>query len=152
MAEFVRLPDVAMVALRANAETAAASGLDRQPGAVRTRNGATVVTISPDEWLLIGTDEDPAALLAPYDRQSGFVAVDVSGNRVGYALRGPDAPAVLARACAIDLAALASSGAAATTVARTQAIVLCDDAETYRLLPRRSFAAYLESWFDAARS
>ena len=146
MVEFVRLPDVAMVALRA----CAAGALPRVGKSV-VRDGDTIVALGPDEWLMIAADGDADALVARGKAVCGTdgVAVDVSGNRVRFTLTGKDARALLARGCALDLGALGPGDAVSTLVARAQAIVIVT-ADGYTVLPRRSFAAYFTDWAAAA--
>ncbi len=146
MPDFVRLPDVAMVALRSRE-----AGILPCVGSSIVIDGDTIVALGPDEWLVIAADGDAQALVTRAEAlcASGGVAVDVSGNRVRFAVTGPDARDLLARACSIDLDALKTGSAVATMFARTQAIVIAES-ERYLVLPRRSFADYVATWVGAA--
>ena len=79
--------------------------------------------------------------------------LDVSGNRVRLGVSGRDARALMNRACALDLDPphFATGHCAGTLVARTQAFIMqVDDAPSYEVLVRRSFAAYLYDWLVTA--
>ena len=79
--------------------------------------------------------------------------MDVSANRVGLEIAGPDARRLLAFGCALDLdhPAFGAGRCAQTMVARAGVILWqVDEVPTYRLLVRPSFAAYLEAWLEDA--
>lgn len=144
MAELVRLPDVAMIALRRRE----AAGLPTV-GRSTVHDGDRVVAIGPDEWLIIGRDGDSEALMARWHRDES-IAIDVSGNRVTYRLAGPGALTLLAAGCALDLERLKPDDAVSTLLARAQVVIVKENAHAWLVLPRRSFARYLEDWAEAA--
>ena len=115
-------------------------GLPAEPNTVQ----GDAIWLGPDEWLVLGGREE--------DYPGAAAAVDVSANRVGFALSGPGAADVLAQGCSLDLDASAfpPGRCAQTLVARAQVILLRPDAETFHLLVRPSFAPYLRAWLEDA--
>lgn len=117
------------------------------------------VWLGPDEWLLTGDHHssgcDPAAweeslrdVVAPLDG----AAVDVSSQRTGFRLHGPDARELLAYGCALDLrpASFPPERCAQTLVGQA-GVLLVVDHEGLDVLVRTSFAGYLAAWLlDAA--
>ena len=89
-------------------------------------------------------------------RDSGgeLSAVEVSAGFAVLELSGPRAPAVLAHGCSIDLhpRVFGRGRSARTMLAKAQVVfALTDDAPTYRIWVRSSFARYLVAWLlDAA--
>jgi sarcosine oxidase subunit gamma len=105
-----------------------------------------VLWLGPDQWLVFGASEQQ--LRAALGDTPGSV-VDVSANRVAFELSGPGAREVLEQGCAIDLhpRAFGPGRCAQTMLARANVVLhQVDDAPTYRLLVRPSFAGYLRSW------
>ncbi len=140
MADLARLSDVAMVSLRVrNAAGLPAVGRSQMVGADR------IVALGPDEWLAIGPDHDAAALLARLAPHGG-ITVDVSGNRVVYRIAGPHARWLLAAGTAFDCDRIGPDDAVSTLFARAQVVLIAETADAFLILPRRSFAAYLEDW------
>lgn len=141
MADLVRLPDVAMVAMRARGAAAA----DLPPvGTWQTMGDSRIVATGPDEWLAVARDTDAEGLL---DRlqPTGATLVDVSGNRIAYRMSGKGARWFLSAGCALDLDLLTPGVAVSTLLARAQVIILAE-ANSFVVMPRRSFGAYLEAW------
>lgn len=144
MAELHRLPDVAMAVLRRR------SADDLPPVGNWGASGQDiVVAIGPDEWLVLAPDLDAVALIARCMPLGGDI-VDVSGNRVRYRLVGDDAAWLLAGGCALDLERLEPGRAVSTLLARAQVIILREREGGMVVMPRRSFARYLEAWADVA--
>lgn len=137
-------------------------GLPIEPNTVARGPDAAVLWLGPDEWLIIGPpDSAPnlehrlrTALAAAPD--AGPVAiVDVSANRTTLELSRPDAHAILAGGCSIDLHPRAfGPGRCAQTLVSRAGVILwqtaVEPAPTYRLLVRPSFAAYLAAWLTDA--
>jgi sarcosine oxidase subunit gamma len=100
--------------------------------------------LGPDEWLVLGAVEE--------DYPDAAAAVDVSANRVCFALTGDDVEDVLAQGCSLDLhpSAFAPGRCAQTLLARAQVILHRTDPETFRILVRPSYAPYLRAWLDDA--
>ncbi|GDY59956.1 hypothetical protein SVIO_105790 [Streptomyces violaceusniger] len=81
--------------------------------------------------------------------------VDVSANRTTLELSGPAARQVLEKGCRLDLhhRAFGPGRAVSTTVGPVPVLLWqLDEAPTYRLLPRSSFADYLARWLIDAMS
>jgi sarcosine oxidase, subunit gamma len=142
MAELVRLPDVAMVAFRLRGGQA--QGLP-PPGQSHRAGADRIVAVGPDEWIVIADDGD-AALLGERTGRYGGVAIDVSGNRVVYRVSGDEARWFLSAGCSIDLDQLRPDAAVSTMLARAQVIIIAETIDSFLVLPRRSFAGYLEAW------
>lgn len=113
--------------------------------------------LGPGWWLLDAPESVGADLEAPLVHQlrgERTSAVDVSAGFAVLELTGPGAPAVLAHGCSIDLHpwVFGPGRAARTMLAKTQVILAqTDNAPTYRVWVRSSFARYLVDWLlDAA--
>ncbi|TSB38309.1 sarcosine oxidase subunit gamma [Streptomyces benahoarensis] len=152
------LPCRTMTALRAAPDGPAAARRAEVLGApLPTRCGdtargehGTALWLGPDEWLLVAEDGAPApldALSAALGGDPGQV-VDVSAQRTVLELHGPSARGVLEKGCAPDLHPRAfPPGRAVSTAAGQVPLVLWHPAaDTYRLLPRASFADHLAHW------
>ncbi len=161
MAELIRLPDAAIVALRcfpeSHAIAASSLGVDL-PRVNRfiAHNGLTIAAVGPDEWTIVDEGSESAALV--HRLETALVGhhaavIDISGNRVRYRVEGSDALATLARGCALDLERLAPGDCAGTLLARAQIYLLLRDVRpNVEILPRRSFARYIEAWFSSLKS
>ena len=117
-----------------------------------------VFWLGPNEWQIMTSSIDPPGLLARLSESlSGQHAcvTDVSGGLVSFQLAGPAARDILARGCTLDLhinnfrlGSCAQSGLAKANVL----IGLIDDAPSFQIVVRRSFAEYLALWLQAAAS
>ncbi|WP_328844661.1 sarcosine oxidase subunit gamma [Streptomyces sp. NBC_00258] len=155
-------PFVTMVNLRVDPASEAAdrvekslgASLPRQCGHTTASGPHTVLWLGPDEWLVLSRTDgatetyetDVAAeLRAALGGDPGSV-VDVSANRTTVELSGPSARQVLEKGCPLDLhpRAFGPGRAVSTTVGPVPLLLWqVDDAPTYRLLPRSSFADHL---------
>jgi sarcosine oxidase subunit gamma len=119
------------------------------------------VWLGPGWWLLDWPDEvdrdaelDPPLVHRLRAAGGRLSAVEVSAGFAVLELTGPHASAVLAHGCSIDLypRAFGVGSAARTMLAKAQVVLTqTDDAPTYRLWVRSSFARYLVAWLlDAA--
>lgn len=133
-------------------------GFDLPVGAnTMTANGELgVLWLGPDEWLM----------LTPSGREAGiardlraaldglFAAVtDVSGGQTVITLGGEYARDVLAKGCSLDLhpRVFGPGQCAQTRLARAGVLIhQMDDAPTFALIVRRSFADYLWRWLEDA--
>ncbi|MFF0089441.1 sarcosine oxidase subunit gamma [Streptomyces canus] len=159
------LPFVTMVNVRVDPASAAADRIGRTLGAPLPRRCGdtaasglhTITWLGPDEWLVLsraGAGTVTAQLRQALDGAAGSV-VDVSANRTTLELSGPAAREVLEKGCPLDLHPRAfGPGRAVSTTVGPIAVLLwqLDDAPTYRLLPRSSFADYLARWLIDAMS
>lgn len=158
----VRLREVAyvtMISLRVDPAGDAAAKLAEVLGAplparcgeTAAGNGHTVLWQGPDEFLVISNDDAGPlveALAGNLEGNPGSV-VDVSANRTTLELSGPSAREVLEKSCDLDLhPRVFAPGTAVSTILAGVPVVLwqLDDAPTYRLMPRASFADYLGRW------
>jgi sarcosine oxidase subunit gamma len=126
--------------------------LPATPNTTAAVGGTTALWLGPDEWLVVAAPGAEAALEAELAEALGGElgsVVDVSANRTAVELRGPAAPEVLAKGCALDLhpRAFGPGRCAQTLLARAQVILeQLDDEPAYRLLVRGSFADYVATW------
>ena len=125
------------------------------PNTVAARDGLEALWLGPDQWLLVADGEAVAAPLADALAGRHAAVTDVSAARVILELDGPKAGEVLAKGCSLDLhpRAFAPGRCAQTLVARAAVLIQqTDQAPTYRLYVRPSYANYLASWLmDAMR-
>lgn len=109
----------------------------------------------PDEWLVIDADAAETGLIQDLDDALAdfhHAVTDVSGNRLVLRLTGGRALELLSAGCSLDVATLLSRRgmSAQTILARTPVTIQrIDEAPTFDLLVRRSFARYLQDWFAA---
>ena len=88
---------------------------------------------------------------------TGHVAsvVDIGAGQTVIRLSGSSALQVLARGCALDLhpSVFPPGACAQTLLARAQVLLIAvDDAPTFDIVVRRSFAPYVAAWLeDSAR-
>ncbi|MFJ8593935.1 sarcosine oxidase subunit gamma [Streptomyces sp. NPDC093598] len=135
-------------------ETALGATLPHRCGDTTASGPRTVVWLGPDEWLVLSPSDETAALREALGPDPGSV-VDVSANRTTLELSGPSARQVLEKGCPLDLHPRAfGPGRAVSTTVGPVAVLLwqTDDAPTYRLLPRSSYADYLGRWVIDAMS
>jgi sarcosine oxidase subunit gamma len=112
--------------------------------------------LGPDEWLVVG---GVGALATIVGRLEAEVAgqraqvIDLTASRTTIEIAGRGASELLAKGCGLDLhpRAFPSGHAAATLLARTNVILArIDDAPTWRVFVRASYARYLRDWLVAA--
>ncbi|MER7561485.1 sarcosine oxidase subunit gamma family protein [Streptomyces sp. NPDC097941] len=153
------VPFLTMVNVRVDPASAAAGRIGRTLGAPLPRRCGdttasglhTIMWLGPDEWLVLSR-ADAGAVTAQVRRAldgDPGSAVDVSANRTVLELSGPSAREVLEKGCPLDLhPRVFGPGHAVSTTVGPIAVLLwqLDDAPTYRLLPRCSFADYLARW------
>ncbi|WP_110590112.1 sarcosine oxidase subunit gamma [Microbacterium suaedae] len=164
----IRLREVAFttqIGVRAEPGSAAhraiaeATGVDLPVGAGDVAGDASrtaVLWLAPDEFLVI-TDPDRHDLLVglrdALDDAPGQV-VDLSANRTILEVAGPCARDALDKGVPADLhpRAFAVNTAITTTLSTVPVLAWRTADDTYRVLPRASFAEYVAAWLmDAAR-
>jgi sarcosine oxidase, subunit gamma len=106
--------------------------------------------LGPDEWLVVTTTDAVALadqLGAALGSDSGL-ALDLSANRTVLELSGPRAREVLEKGCPVDLhpRAFGPGRALQTTLGRVPVLLWQTGEESYRLLPRSSYADYVARW------
>ena len=153
------LPFQTMVGLRVSPGTAAAERVQRRLGTSlparcgavsAVEGGSSVLWLSPDEFLVVTGDpaaETTRGLVEALDGDPGS-ASDLSANRTTFELSGPMAREVLESGCPLDLHPREFQvGSAFVTSIGPVAVILWKVAdETYRILPRSSFADFLGRW------
>ena len=136
----------------AHAALAAATGVGL-PSAVGKvagdAQGTAVLWQGPDEFLVVAPEGSTLAdeLVTALGSDAGQV-VDLSANRTIIELSGPSARLVLEKGCPADLHPRSFAvGTAISTVLGPVPLLLWKTAEdTFRLLPRASFADYTARW------
>ena len=148
----VRVVPGSAVAERVEAQLGAA--LPASCGSVSQGSGvgrdASVLWLSPDEFLVVA-DGDSAALtdlLVEAVASGPGSATDLSANRTTFELTGPSARDVLEKGCSLDLhpRAFAVGAAYLTALGSVPVVLWQTDVESYRILPRSSFADFLGRW------
>jgi sarcosine oxidase, subunit gamma len=151
-------PFLTMIGLRAAPGSEAARrfgqrlGLELPVRCGETSRGGrhTVLWLGPDEWLVVST-VDAGLLATGLDETLGeehASVVDLSANRTTLELSGSAARSVLEKGCSLDLhpRQFAVGTAVPTLVGPVPVILWRYDGDTYRILPRSSFADYLARW------
>jgi sarcosine oxidase, subunit gamma len=154
-------PQSTMVNLRVKPGTDAASEAERALGAelpapnqASTAEGEgagarlSVLWLGPDEFLLVA----PPGEVRSFATLPG-ATTDVSHARAGVDVRGPEARAVLATGCSLDLhpEVFPAGSCAQTLLARAGVLIWHRAPGEYRVLTGTSFAGYLVDWLtDAA--
>ena len=141
----------------ARASAALGLKLPAQPNTTACGGEISALWLGPDEWLVItppGAQGPLAASLAEALAGEHAAVNDVSGGLTTIVVSGPEARAVLARGCTLDLhpSAFGAGACAQTLVAKAGATVrpVGEPAE-WELIVRSSFAEYLALWLrDAA--
>lgn len=157
-------PFKTMLSLRVEPSSAAAHAIEKVLGTtlprsvqdVTERGEHSVLWLGPDEWLVVSETSVDVLLPALVGGVDGAHAavVDVSANRTTLELQGAAARAVLQKGCPVDLhpRAFGPGRAVATTLARIPLVLWQVGPDSFRLLPRSSFADYVARWLlDAAQ-
>lgn len=119
-------------------------------GSVTTGGDCSVLWFSPDEFLVV-SDRDPAeltrSLVVALHGEPGS-AVDLSANRTTFELSGPSAREVLEKGCSLDLhpRSFEVGSAYATSLASVPVLLWKTGPETWRVMPRASFADHVGRW------
>ncbi len=159
------VPFLTQIGLRARPGSASARALESALGGPLP-SGVGVVTalpadrhvlwLGPDEFLAIAPDEsgggpDPMRLTADLAHALGDLpgqVVDLSANRTTLQLSGPHARDVLQKSCRLDLhPRVFLPGRAVSTLLEGVGIILWRvDEQTWRVMPRSSFAIHVARW------
>lgn len=119
-------------------------------------SGRIAARLGPDEWLLIGPDDQSNALA---DEIGAALAghfhslVDVSHRNVGIAVAGREASMVLSAGVPIDLgdAAFPAGSATRTVLGKAEIVVMRPGSDrVYRVECWRSFAPYVRAFLEEA--
>lgn len=126
-------------------------------GTVATFGERAILWLGPDEWLVVTPPGDEAAVGAALNAGLAGLrasATDVTDNYTTVRIAGPKARWVLAKGWAVDLhpGVFGPGRVAQSNLALTNAILRqTDDAPSFEILVRPSFAKYLWDWLtDAA--
>lgn len=166
--ELKEIPFQTMVGIRVEAGSEAggriasvAGGLPAGCGAVDGTAGVAVLWLGPTEFLAVAPEDAHDSLGGDLIRAltealgdgQGQV-VDLSANRTTFELTGPRARAVLEKGCGLDLhpRSFTPGTALATQIGVIPAMLWKTSEESFRILPRASFADFLGRWLlDAMR-
>lgn len=108
-----------------------------------TAAGWSALHLSPDEWLLIGPEDEGGAMTARFDDASVALSlVDVSDRSVAIDLSGPRAVELLAGGCPLDLAGVVPGGCTRTLFGKAT-ILLWRRGDVWRVSHARSYDAYV---------
>ena len=117
-----------------------------------TAEAHTIYWLGPDEWLLAtapGEEKEIARHLEKSLAGQCCSLVDLTGGQILLRLGGSHVRAVLAKGCTLDLhpRAFEVGRCAQTTLAKTSMLIaLVDEAPTFDIIVRRSFAEYAARW------
>ncbi|MEI2385174.1 sarcosine oxidase subunit gamma family protein [Breoghania sp. JC706] len=131
-------------------------GLPVAANTVATGGDISVLWLGPDEWLVLsapGAEGGLSVSLIEALAGQHCAVTDVTGNRALFRLSGAPARDVLAKGCSLDLhpSKFAPGQCAQTLLARSGIILSqIDDAPSFDILPRRSFAEYTWLWLEDA--
>lgn len=112
--------------------------------------------LSPDEWLLIGSPDEAAALVMKTGSEASAIAhslVDISERNVGVTVTGEGAADLLNAGCALDLSDEAFPPGSCTRTLFGKADILLwrpTQAPAFRVEYARSFADYVRRLMAAA--
>ncbi len=155
------LPPAARYILRGGPQVrtaaAAASGVGIPVEACRavTRDERAALWLGPDEWLLITSEADAAALAGSLTASLAGLPhslVDVSHRQTACELRGAQARTLLSAGCPLDLdeTAFPVGMCTRTVLAKAEVVLWRPAAEAFRLEVWRSFVAYVSEFLAEA--
>jgi sarcosine oxidase subunit gamma len=119
---------------------------------------STAFWLGPDEWLITSPAGDRPTLPTLLDDalQGMHASMNVlTGGQVAMRISGEHAAALLAKGCTLDLHPKKFMvGQCAQTGLAKASVLICkvDDAPTFDVIARRSFAEYLAIWLERAGS
>ena len=142
------------------AEMAEALALDLPDAMLRAgfARGWHTLHLSPDEWLLIGSPGEAAALVARTAREGSVIAhslVDIGERNLGVTVAGEGAADLLNAGCALDLSDRAFPAGTCTRTLFGKANILLwrpTQAHAFRIEYARSFADYVRRLMAAAQA
>ena len=127
-----------------------------EPSTAARRRDVSMLWLGPDEWLVVAPDRRVERIERTLrDALEGQHAAltDVSHSRTVLALSGPDARAVLAKGCPLDLhpRAFGPGRCAQTLFAGTGVSLLQrDESPRFEMMVRRSYARWLWRWMEVS--
>ncbi len=155
--EVAAVPFLAQLGLRVEPGSAAASRTEVALGAelpannrVNTAGDRRVLWLGPDEWLIVAPDGTEDGIVSDLEQvlDGAGAVVDLSGNRTGIEIRGSRARDLLATCCSLDLhpRVFGPGHCAQTLLQKAPILIDQTDEESFRILVRPSFAAYVAEW------
>ena len=117
-----------------------------------TQSEHRIYWLGPDEWQVVTAPDRVGDLLSQLEQTLAgqHVAInDISGGQVALHLSGDDVPALLAKACTLDLhpSVFDVGDCAQSGLAKANVLLGCiDAAPVYEIIIRRSFSEYLLQW------
>ena len=118
--------------------------------------GLKVLWLGPDEWLVLTEQNREAAEADALRRAAGdgfATVIELGAGQTVIEIAGARAREVIAKGCPLDLhpRVFGAGRCAQSRLARTTVTLLqVDDAPTFELIVRRSFADYLWQWLEDA--
>lgn len=98
-----------------------------------------VIKLGPDEWLALL----PAGTVLPDGKGEAVSIVDIGARSVGLLVEGPDAAALIATGCPLDLERMETGRATRTLFETVEILLWRQDAERFHLDVWRSYAPWL---------
>jgi sarcosine oxidase subunit gamma len=126
----------------------------RETGSVASGRG-DIACIGPTDWLVVVTDSGTSALSQQLDEAlagSAFRATNLSQALARISIEGPDARALLAKGCALDLhlPRFPPGRCARTRFAGMPVVVRCMRDSAFECIVTKSYAEYFQSWLTDA--
>jgi sarcosine oxidase subunit gamma len=120
-----------------------------------TGTDPVISRIAPDTWLMQSALHDATGLLDAVRKGCGrrtFVVMDLSDAYVTITVEGPQATAVLARGCGLDLSldSFNTSSCTRTQFAQMPVVVRRATFERFECIVDRTYAQYLYDWLQDA--
>ena len=148
--------DPADTAFTSAAESVLGLALPTKPNTTAESGDLLALWLGPDEWLIVTLPDARTALAASLESALDGIhaaVTDVTGGQTVISVTGPNARDVLAKGCPLDLhpSAFRPGDCAQTLLAKANVTLRCvDDAPSYELIVRRSFADYAALWLQDA--
>lgn len=126
--------------------------LPRKPNTSAADGESATFWLGPEEWLILTPADGAGPLTARLDAAlegRSYAVNDISSGHTVIALSGPASPDVVRRGCGIDVhPKVFEVGHCAQTAFAKTSLLLCkwDEAPSFELVIRRSFAEYLWLW------
>jgi sarcosine oxidase, subunit gamma len=143
-------------AFLAAAQSILGVALPVKPNTTASRDGLSALWLGPDEWLIVtlgGEEERVAASLREGLAGHRYAVTNVTSGQTILSLSGPQALDTLEKGCGIDLdaGAFRPGDCAQTHLAKANVLIWRqDEALSYHLIIRRSFAEYAALWIEDA--
>jgi sarcosine oxidase subunit gamma len=121
-----------------------------------TSRSLTLLGLGPDEWMVLGSPDQPRQLLPRLSaclRDVDGLAVDVSSAFATLRVSGPGSAALLRKGCSVPLEHIASGDCLRTRVGRYHVLIHCSGrGPVLNLHAGRSYARSFRNWIADAAS